>query len=229
MRRFQIPHNVIRNPKISHNAIYLYMILKTMTASQTVNAYSTSILEKAQWKDRRTLKKYLEELKKLELVSYPYNNFPINKTLTIKIISIPNGEYFTQVDEFTIQKIIDLSTNTKVETDINQLNHTKKTLDLKEMAIRLFYYYESYYNKEFKIAFPSYRTINLETKISNIYIKSLNYLFNINGLVIVNQGKKKNNNERGNNTYIPVCNRKENKIQNKQNKKESDGENIESE
>lgn len=219
MKRIQIPTDIIRNPLVSHNTIYLYLILKTMTSSLKVTAYSTTILEKAQWNDRRTLKKYLLELKQKELISYNFNDFPINKPLLIEITPILKGTQFTQVDIETIQRIIDVAKNIPIdiltETD-NQNTQDKQSVkqfkynpDLKEMAIRLFYLYESYYNINFNVAFPSYRVINSDTKISNTYIKILNKIFNDNELVIVNYGQKIDWNKKSNNTYVPICDRPE--------------------
>ena len=48
-----------------------------------VDAYSSNILKNANWSDRRTLKKYLSELKQIKLIAYEFVNFPINKPLLI--------------------------------------------------------------------------------------------------------------------------------------------------
>jgi hypothetical protein len=207
MKRIQIPTHIIRNPLISHHAIYLYTILKPMINTNTliITAYTTTILDKAKWNDRRTLKKYLQELKQKELISYDFTNFPINKPLQIEILPIPSGEHFTQVDTDTIQRIIDVCSNISVQDKNNPSKHN--SIDLKEMAIRLFYLYESYYNYNFNYAFPSYLQINQDTNISNIYIKILNQTFDKNKLVIVNYGERINNERKINNTYIPICNR----------------------
>jgi len=200
MRRFSISTDVIRNPLVSHHAIYLYITLKEMMDYRTyrVDAYSANILKNANWSDRRTLKKYLSELKQIELITYEFVNFPINKPLLITINPIPDDAQFTQVDELTIKKINDVTWDHLIMTNI----------DMKEMAIRLFYLYESYYNSYYEIAFPSFRVINSDTRISNIYIKLLNELFNKNKLVIVKYGSQVEWNKKGNNTYIPICDRK---------------------
>lgn len=180
------------------------MILKTLTKESIVRAYSSTILEKAKWNDRRTLKRYLYNLKQNNLITYDFTTLPINKALVINILSIPDEDHFTQIDIDTIQKIINFCSNIEIKNKDNKLI----SIDLKEMGIRLFYLYESYYNDNIGYAFPTYEQINHDTGISNIYIQILNDIFNKNKLVIVNYGEKKDNDRRYNNTYIPVCDRK---------------------
>lgn len=198
IKRIQIPTHIIRNSLISSNAIYLYIILKTMTSSLKVVAYSSTILERTLWTDRRTLKKYLQELKHNSLISYDFDKFPINKPLLLNITPIEKEEHFTQVDVDTIQKIISATNDVLVNN---------KPQDLKETAIRLFYLYESYYNTNYDIAYPSYTVINKETRIKHQTIKILNDVFHANGIVKVNYGEKSEWNRNKNNTYVPICNR----------------------
>lgn len=213
VKRIQVPVDMIKQPKQYHE-LYLFVALKMACVNNKVNIYSKKLLELLQWKDRKTLKKYLESLKSQGYINYEFKDFPIHSPLQIDIVN--SKKQFTQVDTDTINSIKWQMSQCKVKRKNKDNKYETIIEDLKEMAMKLFYYYETYYNADYGYAFPSYKLINQETGISTNYIKILNKNFNRYELVQVDIGDKyQEEDDEGNtktkrerNKYAPMCKRK---------------------
>lgn len=207
MRKVFISNNLIRDRtyyeyNLHHKEFYLYVLLKLYAQKDIVRLQPKTLLQITRWSKYSVLKKYLRGLKQKEVIDYSFNDNDFRKVdvCIIHLLIDTKNENFTIVDEYTINRIIECCQNVLVVH-----NKTKRYEDLKEQAIKLFFYYEmKYYGEEFNI---SYKKIKEDTGIHYKYIKAINNVFNDNKIVIVNIGDKKNNNIRNCNTYIPICNR----------------------
>jgi hypothetical protein len=192
--------------------MYLYVTLKLASYDNKLNIFSKNLLSNyVHWSKNETLKKHLILLREYGYIEYNFNDFPMNKPLEIR--NLPLDEPFTQVDNITIKKIIECAKQTTVWKGSKD-NKSKHMEDVKEMAVKLFYYYCCYYNADLGKAFTKYEQIHNETKISNTYIKSINNMFSENKLVDITIGDfykyetddGKVMNIRPKNKYIPICN-----------------------
>lgn len=206
IRRIQIPNKIIIDRAFPHNAFGLYVELKMRAFNNKVEVMPMKLKETLGWKDNRKLKKYLKTLYNFGLIDKQVDRINNYKLLNISLTSI-GEEYFTQVDVNTIRKIKESVRSVK-------LLRKGKPKDVHEIALRLFYYYEKNYNRDFGKAYPTYEQINKDTRIHSDYIMSINEEFHKNGLVIVRTGEwyKDDNLEmkRKGNQYIPICQRYKN-------------------
>lgn len=213
----QVPNILIFTPK-HYNELYLYVILKSINGNKPIDRYSHELLELLQWKDIRTLKKYLLNLKNEGYINYNFDDLPQTSKLHIEKTDIKkfkklnkNGKlsYFTQVNIKLIHKIIDSTIECKIKqySKKNKKSATK-ILDLKERSLTLFYYYKSWYNPKMGYSCQAYKQIHKDTGISYEYIKIINKILHKNQLVKVILGDKTKNidgyNKRERNKYIPV-------------------------
>jgi hypothetical protein len=193
--------------------MYLYVALKLAAYNGVVNIYTKNLLKKyVLWSKNETLKKHLILLKEYNYIDYDFEEFPMSGTIQI---TIPQTEKpFTQVDRPTVEKIISVAREAHVWKG-NKDNKKLYIEDIKEMAIKLFYYYFSYYNADEGKAYPKYEEIHMETKISNGYIKAINNMFSYHKLVHITIGDFYNYKDddsnmtkayRPRNEYVPLCN-----------------------
>jgi hypothetical protein len=159
------------------------MILKMSCVNNQVNIYTENLKKKLNWKTTKTLKKYLCWLKDHKYIDYNFQELPRQHPIKLVIRKLiidkenkNNTEQFIQVSVDAINKII----NTMQQNNL---------LKLKEMAIRLYYYYVKQYNIDIGSAFVSYEIINKDTGISNQCVKQLNDIFQKNKIVKVVHGK----------------------------------------
>lgn len=197
--KIRVNNTILTDVGLTHKAFYLYVVIKQLAQkNKTLYVYKEELMDALYWKKNSTLKSYLLELKNCKIIKYSFNDLPKNKPLKIEILTNEVDNY-TQVDTETIDRI-------KIHTKSIVLDD--KVSDLKELAIRLFYVYEKYYNKKEGYARPPYKIIKDCIKTTDRYIKILNTVFAENNIVQIRIGKKyDNSNMRMNNTYIPMCNR----------------------
>lgn len=212
MSQFNRVHNdIVTNFQITNRAFYLYVMLKDLCPNnEKLYAYSKEILDHMLWKSKKTLKKYLKELKCMKIIDYDFDDLPINKPLTITF-TYKEEDHYTYVDTDTINNIKNIGQCVLVRwKEKDKDNPSVKIIhedimNLKEDCIRLFYLYVHYYNIDMGGAFPAYNTIVEKTSITPRYIKAINDMFNKNHLVTVIVGKRHNDsNVRARNTYIPI-------------------------
>jgi hypothetical protein len=149
------------------------------------------------WKSTKTLKKYIEFLKENNFITYNSDSLPKNKPLELDIIPLKDiikidnkKTLFTQINKDIIKTVIELAKSVLVyKKDKVTKKETKEYQDLKEMALKLFYFYNKMYNTDAKYAFPSYLEINLMTGISKSYIAILNKFFSKNKIVDIDIGE----------------------------------------
>ena len=215
VKRIQIPNKYIDNKEFNNNSFYLLVILKMVCVNNHVNIYKDNLLTKLGWTAYQ-LRKYLRDLKDKKLIIYDFNELPKFRPIELNLQPIKHNsknkdDYYTQVDTYTIGKIIEVSINIKVKSDKDK---PKKITDVKDKALRLFYLYEMYYNVQYKCAFIGYEKIKEAMVIHSIYIKAINGILNKAGLVDVMIGDWREDiaNEmrrRNPNNYVPHCNRVE--------------------
>lgn len=207
MRKVFISNNLIRDRtyyeyNLHHKEFYLYVLLKLYAQKDIVRLQPKTLLQITQWSKYSVLKKYLRGLKQKEVIDYNFNDNDFRKidVCIIHLLIDTKNENFTIVDEYTINRIIKCCQNVLVVH-----NKTERYEDLKEQAIKLFFYYEmKYYGEEFNV---SYKTINTDTGIHYRYIKAINEVFNKNKIVSVKIGNKSDNNIRNPNIYYPIYKR----------------------
>lgn len=205
IKRIQITHEILVNRQIPHEAIYLLIHIKNKASNNHVRIYSSKLINELNWKDTRTLKKYLNILYDIGEIDTQYKTLPKHKPLEFNIN--PIGKHFTQVDIDTINKIKELCQETPL------IVKGKETiLNLQEMSLRLFYLYEKYYNKQKGKAYPEYKQIVQDTGMSSKHIKVINDWLELNGILEIEHGEYYVNEDeetrKGRNQYIPICNRK---------------------
>ncbi|WFD09039.1 hypothetical protein [Tepidibacter hydrothermalis] len=209
IKKIQVPNSLILDKRISHNAFALYVILKNFSFNDNVNIYPTKLLKAIEWKDMRTLKKYLEILNDLKYINMITSKIVKYECIKLTIRGVEND--FTQVDINTMYKIIECTLRVPIKGNDNEI----EVKNLKEMALRLFYYYEKNYNTLLGKAFPSYRKTSEELCIGKSYISALNDIFNKNDIVKVKKGNWVETEyedgvilpRRMCNEYIPICSR----------------------
>lgn len=219
VKRIQVSNNMLTNKTIKHEAIYLYIILKSICKNNQVNIYAAKLLKILNWKDIRTLRKYLLILYELQYIDIRYDKMPKHKSLEFNLINNPKKNY-VQVDIDTIGKIISVSQAVPLH-----IKEDTVILNLQEMAVRLFYIYEMYYNVHQGKAFPEYKDITNNTGISSKHITALNKVFEENKIVKIKHGDwyeiedlgESVLRRKGRNEYRPKCNRAENKTREKDN------------
>ena len=209
IKRIQVPNFLIKDAEFPHESFYLYVVLKMSCVYNVINIKTSTLMDKLKWSKIGTLKKHLLILQEKELIDFGFEAIPKHVPMEITINSF--NESFTQVDVTTINKVCELA------EEVTMIRYTKNktkievVVDLKEMALRLFYYYEHQYNEEFDKAFPSFRTTNEDTGIGTAHIKAINDLFDYNGTVEIQNGKwykKDGQMLKTCNNYKPVCQRK---------------------
>jgi hypothetical protein len=178
--RIEAPFSLICNKDISCKAFYLYIILRLTynDTTQNINIYPKNLLQKLNWKDNKTLKKYLKELKDNNYITYDFTDLPIKKEpIQIYLTQNKLDKEYSEVDRDTIQQIIDCCSNTIIKSKDKITNKIiKTTIDLKEHGLRLFYFYEKNYNQKCGYAYPTYQEIFKNTGVRSTYIKALNYI-----------------------------------------------------
>jgi hypothetical protein len=210
-KRIQVPNELLTNKAMKHEIIYLYIILKSICVKNKVNIYSDNLLKKLNWKDIRTLKKYLQLLYNIKYIDTNYDKMPKHKPLSFNLLNNTRKNY-TQVDIDTIHKVIDVSKEVPL-----QVKKNITILNLQEMALRLFYIYEMYYNVYEEKAFPEYADITSNTGISSKYIVAINRVFEQKKIVKIKHGEWYETNDENDNVvkrksrneYKPKCNRAE--------------------
>lgn len=203
VKKIQVPYslidNTIKKQHAPYQALYLYVILKSVCKNNHVNIYVEKLKSEdyLDWKSTKTLKKYLDYLKDNKYIIFDFETMPKHKPLQIDIIPIKeipkkdNREnHFVQISVEYIKNIITKCKCIKIEYINKKTGEIiNKTYNLKEMALKLFYYYRKMYNDEYRYACPSYKQTYEATGISREYINILNNFFSDNGLVEVQQGK----------------------------------------
>lgn len=177
IKKIQVPYNLIAEKSTPHNATYLYVNLRMICVNNHVKIYIEKLKEYLHWQDTRTIKKYLEWLKKNKYIEYNFKSIP--KHIPIELDIIPTKKYFVQVSINTIKKII-------LTTQEIELDNTKK--DLKEMAVKLYYYYTKLYNIKIGKACPTYEEIYKDTGISSKYIRAINKVLKKNKILKIKEG-----------------------------------------
>lgn len=207
IKRIQVPVELITKPK-QFNETYLYIYLKMMSMDNHVRIYKQKLMNNLLWKSNKTLNKYLQSLKEKGYITYDFESLPISKPIEIDIDPI-GKQQFTQVDIETIDQIQTYTCSCEVKR--KKENKTVVSIeDLKERALTLFYYYETYYNTDFGYAFPTYSKIREETGLSYEYIKIINKILHKAKLVNVSVGDQYIDEETGKkmrerNKYTPNC------------------------
>jgi len=211
MFKVRIDDRITDDSLLTNKAYYLYTYLKLYAkGNQYVYIYLNELMELLQWKDKKTVKKYLIELKKLKYIYYDFgeeNSFPINQPLHINILQSEHNETFTQIDINTIQKLQNIGKEIEV---INYKDKNKNIIisDLKEITLRLFYLYEkNYFRKEGNGTKIAYAKLGYVTKCSDKNIKAINNTLVKRNMLEVIVGKRHNTNSRRTvNEYKPICN-----------------------
>lgn len=196
-----VPFEILCNDNINNNAFYLYVILKTSCSNNKVKISTRKLLQNLYWNDKRTLKKYLNELKILGFIMFDFNDFPKDGILNIDIFKVTKP--FVRIKRSTILKIIEVTQNTLIKQ-----KKEKTYKDLKEHSLRLYLFYLKNFNKNCGYAFVSYEEIFNITKMSDKYIKSINNTLRKNQILEIKIGdryvNKNGNNVRERNHYYPL-------------------------
>jgi len=222
-----IPNNLICTKEINHNAIYLYMILRMYSWDDKITnihkyiSKSKVLLERLNWKDRKTLKKYLKQLKEYGYITYDFDNIKSGQDIEIFFIKQKYGKkynnYFVEIEKEGLLKVISIAKEIIIfEKDKITKKYIRKVIDLKEQAIRLFSYYcikfKVHNDEEYNIsayAFPSYSTINKDIGIRDNNIKAINTNLHKGKILKVEIGDMFLNDDgrkvRERNHYIPLC------------------------
>lgn len=143
------------------------------------------LLEYLLWKDKRTLIKYLDELKEVDLIKYKADR------AYLIIESVYIGKRQTFIQPSAIERI----------KQFRYIFVSKKKQDLKEAQVRLFCLYNLFYNKDLNKAFPSYQYINKELGIKFNYISAINENFDMFNIVNIKKGEWIDGKKRKNNEY----------------------------
>jgi hypothetical protein len=212
MFKVRIKDKITDNSLLTNKAYYLYVYLKLYAkGNQYIYIYLNELMELIQWKDKKTVKKYLIELKNLKYIYYEFNednpnNFPINQPLHINILDEDNSEQYTQIDINTILKLQKVGKEIRV---VNYKDKNKITIisDLKEVTLRLFYLYEkNYFRKQNNGTKITYANIQYITKSSDKNIKAINNTLVKNDMLEIIVGKRFNSDSRRTvNEYKPIC------------------------
>jgi hypothetical protein len=159
-----VPISIINNKAIKTFETYLYVCLKQLAINDELNVYTKQLLDILQWKDRKTLKKYLKLLRDKGYISFNFDNLP-------QCI-------------FNINEVNDEFINIKY-SDIEKI---KSFLDSgKEHIIRLAYFYKLRYITN---EYTSYSTIYDCTSIRNNCVTEYNKIFKENDIFRIQKPTK---------------------------------------
>ncbi len=201
--KIQIPSELIVNNKVKPSTTYLYLTIKMKAQMQKdnsfkLNMYSNKFLKCLGW-TQPTFKRHLDILHSMGIVlDYSLPKF---KPMTIHVKETIKP--FIEIDSNTVRKILSTANQIKDKKG-NIKNYT-------EQAIRLYYYYEDKYNADKGYAFPSYKTIYRDCRISDPTINLLNKYFKKQKILYIEYGKEwfidseTGRPKRQNNRYIPLC------------------------
>ena len=194
-KKLAIPFDLICDKKINHGSVYLYTILKdNIYQTNEVNIFNTKLKSKLNWKDNKTMKKYLSQLRDYGYIGYEFCNLPNKTAMQIHIRPLQNKEYYILITSKTLHVILD--TFNKIEPNMT------------DQAVRLYMYYIKNYNTEYGYAFTSYKNIKDDTGIRNENIKIINNIFRKEKIVFLQVGDRylneQNMNLRERNKYQPL-------------------------
>jgi len=177
IKYIKIDNRIVRNTniKISNPAFALYVELQYLNFLNkninTIKVYHSLLQKYLNWKDRRKLKIYLDELYDLKLIKNKINTLPRYKQITIDIAKI-NSKHFIFIPETLIENI-------KI---------------IGEIGLRLICYYMSHINKKQPYAFPSYETLENNLDISSHTITRYNKILEKdNHLIKIDKQKNEGN------------------------------------
>lgn len=219
-----IPNNLICTKIINHYAVYLYVIMRIHSWDDKetgVHKYISKtklLLERLEWKDRKTLKKYLKELKEYGYIDYKFNDIKSGQDIEIFFIKQKYGKkynnYFVEIEKEGLFNVIILAKETFVFEKEKITDKTiRKTMDFKEQAIRLFAYYCIKYkiHNEYGSAFAyvAYSIINNDIGVRDNNIKAINTTLNKGKILNVQIGDQYKDDKgkcvRERNHYTPLC------------------------
>lgn len=184
---------MIEDPFLTTKAFYLYICLKIHGKyADTLRIHNVEIKEFTKW-DNRTIKKYLKELKEKKYINYtlPLDEkgneiIVISNPINIYIYPLEDKIEFSYVDE-DILRMINNSTD-KICVDKMRTSENGK-----EIAVRLYYLYEKYYNKKFNTpAILSYQQIKNIVGGNFNKIIAINKILSDNGLLEIIRRANKN-------------------------------------
>jgi hypothetical protein len=154
--------------------LYLYITLRQICNYKTniININAKTLLEKLNWSDNRTLKKYLQKLKDEKYIEYDFNSIAKYKPIEIKMIEIKSN--FILVSQDVIQRTTEATQQVKIKEKSNSKEIIKER-DIRERAIRLIYFFKYFSTMEDSkrngYICPSYDQIKDNTGIDKNYIR----------------------------------------------------------